>query len=119
MIKKTITAACAVLLALASASCQKSNMEQFLDIQEEMIGLMEDIKDRDSADKNAGKLADLRKKSEELQDSIPAEEKRKLMENKEHVKIMFQQDSLRRALFQKDCYGSHELMKALSSISLP
>ena len=60
MIKKTISVAGAVLLALASASCQKNNTEQYLDMQEEMIELMESIKDRDSADKYAGKLADLR-----------------------------------------------------------
>lgn len=119
MMKKNIAVVCAVLLALTSVSCQKSNTEQFLDMQEEMIELMESIKDRDSADRNAGKLADLRKKSEELQSSIPAEEKKKLWNKEEQVKIMFRKDSLRRALFQKDCYGSSELMKALSAIPLP
>ena len=43
--KKTITAACALILTLASASCQKSTTEQFLNMQEEMIELMENIKD--------------------------------------------------------------------------
>lgn len=32
MMKKTIAAACAALLALAAVSCQKSNTEQYLDM---------------------------------------------------------------------------------------
>lgn len=67
MMKKTISAICAVLLTLTAVSCQKTNTEQYLDMQEEMIGLMESIKDQSSAEKNAERLAELRKKSEELQ----------------------------------------------------
>ncbi|MFG6361541.1 MAG: hypothetical protein K1W09_03845 [Akkermansia muciniphila] len=114
MIKKTTTAACAVLLAFTTVSCQKNNTEQYLGMQEEMIELMENIKDRDSADKNAGKLADLRKKSEELQKSMPDEEKKKLWDKEEYGKILFRKEPLKQALFQKDYYGSYELRKALS-----
>lgn len=114
MMKKTIAAACTALLALAAASCQKSNTEQYLDMQEEMIELMESIKDRDSADKNAGKLADLRKKSEELQKSMPDEEKKKLWNKEEYGKILFRKEPLKQTLFRKDYYGSYELRKALS-----
>ncbi len=44
MMKKNISAICAVLLALTAVSCQKTNTEQYLDMQEEMIGLMESIR---------------------------------------------------------------------------
>ena len=108
MIKKTISVAGAVLLALASASCQKNNTEQYLDMQEEMIELMESIKDRDSADKYAGKLADLRKKS------VPDEEKKKLWNKEEYGKILFRKEPLKQTLFKKDYYGSYGLRKALS-----
>lgn len=37
MIKKTISAACAVLLTLASASCQKSDVDLCLDAQTELV----------------------------------------------------------------------------------
>ena len=114
MMKKTIAAACAALLALAAVSCQKSNTEQYLDMQEEMIELMESINDRDSADKNAGKLADLRKKSEELQKSMPDEEKKKFWNKEEYGKILFRKEPLKQTLFRKDYYGSYELRKALS-----
>lgn len=120
MMKKNITAACAIILALASASCQKSNTEQFLDMQEEMIELMESIKDQSSAERNAGKLATLRKKSKELQNSMTAEEKKELWNKEEYGKILFRKEPLRRALFNKDYYGSYELRKALSdNIFLP
>ena len=114
MMKKTIAAACAALLALAAVSCQKSNTEQYLDMQEEMIELMESIKDRDSADKYAGKLADLRKKSEELEKSMPDEEKKKLWNKEEYGKILFRKEPLKQTLFKKDYYGSYGLRKALS-----
>ena len=51
MMKKNISAICAVLLTLTAVSCQKTNTEQYLDMQEEMIGLMESIKDQSSAEK--------------------------------------------------------------------
>lgn len=76
--KKTITAACALILTLASASCQKSTTEQFLNMQEEMIELMENIKDQSSANKAAEKIAKLRAESKELENSMSQEEKKKM-----------------------------------------
>lgn len=59
MIKKTISAACAVLLTLASASCQKSDVDLCLDAQTELVETLQKINDRDSADK----YADVRSKT--------------------------------------------------------
>ena len=109
MMKKNISAICAVLLTLTAVSCQKTNTEQYLDMQEEMIGLMESIKDQ-----NAERLAELRKKSEELQETMKEEEKKELWNKKEYGKILFRKEPLRQALFQKDYYGSYKLRKALA-----
>ena len=114
MMKKTISGICAVLLTLTAVSCQKTNTEQYLDMQEEMIGLMESIKDQSSAEKNAERLAELRKKSEELQETMKEEEKKELWNKKEYGKILFRKEPLRQALFQKDYYGSYKLRKALA-----
>ena len=95
MMKKNISAICAVLLTLTAVSCQKTNTEQYLDMQEEMIGLMESIKDQSSAEKNAERLAELRKKSEELQETMKEEEKKELWNKKEYGKSLVPEGLLR------------------------
>ena len=55
MMKKNISAICAVLLTLTAVSCQKTNTEQYLDMQEEMIGLMKSIKDQSRTKKKRRK----------------------------------------------------------------
>ena len=111
--KKTITAACALILTLASASCQKSTTEQFLNMQEEMIELMEDIKDQCSANKAAEKIAKLRAESKELENSMSQEEKKKMWDMEEYGKLLFKKEPVKRELFQKDYYGSYELRQAM------
>ena len=114
MMKKTILAACAVLLALTTISCQKSDVDLCLNAQTELVETLQKINARDSADKYAGKLADLRKKSEELEKSMPDEEKKKLWNKEEYGKILFRKEPLKQTLFKKDYYGSYGLRKALS-----
>ena len=75
MIKKTISAACAVLLALASASCQKSNVEQYLGIRDEIADVMNQIHDEKSADKHADELHEILEKRTLLDKSMTAQEK--------------------------------------------
>lgn len=41
MMKKTISAICAVLLPLTAVSCQKSNVDQALDAQTNLVGTMQ------------------------------------------------------------------------------
>ncbi|MCD8071067.1 MAG: hypothetical protein LUE08_06775 [Akkermansiaceae bacterium] len=108
MMKKTIFAACAVLLVSAFVSRQKkSDVEQYMDTQKEMIELMENIREQDSAEKCAGKLAALRKKAGELQNSMSDEGN-----NEEYFKLLFRKEALKQALFNKDYYGSFELRQA-------
>ena len=114
MIKKTISVAGAVLLALASASCQKNNTEQYLDMQEEMIELMESIKDRDSADKYADEVDDLANQFFKLHDSISdTPEEKKLEDNPQYEKSSKQLEALGMQLFFKGYYGSEKLRNAL------
>ncbi len=102
MMKKTIFAACAVLLVSAFVSRQKkSDVEQYMDTQKEMIELMENIREQDSAEKCAGKLAALRKKAGELQNSMSDEGN-----NEEYFKLLFRKEALKQALFNKDYYSS-------------
>lgn len=56
MMKKTILAACAVLLALTTISCQKSDVDLCLNAQTELVETLQKINDRDSADKYADEV---------------------------------------------------------------
>lgn len=122
MMKKTITAVCAVMLALASVSCQKKSApERYLAIQDEMIEIMGKIKDPASADKYAGKLFKLRKEAAELHKSMSDEEKHQTltMNDQEFFKqLMYRKEPLKQALWNANFYGSNELKQALSDDTL-
>ena len=65
-IAKTGVAALIFMLA----SCQKSEPEQLLSIQEDMFEVMQDVKDLSSADKAAKEIFKLREKAGKLNESV-------------------------------------------------
>ncbi len=78
MMKKTILAACAVLLALTTISCQKSDVDLCLNAQTELVETLQKINDRDSADKYADEVDKLMNQFFNLFNTInntPEEEK--------------------------------------------
>ena len=114
MIKKTISAACAVLLTLASASCQKSDVDLCLDAQTELVETLQKINDRDSADKHADEVDDLANQFFKLHDSISdTPEEKKLEDNPQYEKSSKQLEALGMQLFFKGYYGSEKLRNAL------
>lgn len=114
MMKKTITAACAVLLAFASVSCQKSDVDQCLDAQTELVETLQKINDRDSADKYADEVGDLASQFFTLSDSISnTPEKDKLRNNPQYEETSEQLEKLGMQLFFKEYYGSEKLRNAL------
>lgn len=82
-------------------------------MQEEMIELMENIKDQSSANKAAEKIAKLRAESKELENSMSQEEKKKMWDTEEYRKFLFKKEPVKMELFQKDYYGSYELRQAM------
>ena len=102
-IAKTGVAALIFMLA----SCQKSEPEQLLSIQEDMFEVMQDVKDLSSADKAAKEIFKLR----ELESMSP-EEKKKYQDRVWGT--LMKGEPVKQQLFNKDCYGSSELRKALS-----
>ncbi len=114
MMKKNITAACAVLLAFASVSCQKNDVDQCLDAQTELVETLQKINDRDSADKYADEVGDLAGEFFKLSESINnTPEKDKLKDNPQYGQNSKQLEKLGMQLFFKGYYGSDKLRNAL------
>lgn len=114
-IAKTGVAALIFMLA----SCQKSEPEQLLSIQEDMFEVMQDVKDLSSADKAAKEIFKLREKAGKLNESV--REKLESMSPEEKKKYqdrvwgtLMKGEPVKQQLFNKDCYVSSELRKALS-----
>lgn len=109
----------AVALVLIFASCQKSEPEQFLAVQEDMFEVIQDVNDLSSADKAAKEIFKLREKAGKLNESVSEklesmspEEKKKFQDRVWNV--LMKVEPAKRELFNKDYYGSSELRKALS-----
>lgn len=106
-------------LVLLFASCQKSEPEQLLAIQEDMFEAIQDVKDLSSADKAAKEIFKLREKAGELNEAV--REKLESMSPEEKKKFedrvwgaLMKIEPVKHKLFNESYYGSSELRKALS-----
>ena len=115
MMKKTILAACAVLLALTTISCQKSDVDLCLNAKTELVETLQKINDRDSADKYADEVDKLMNQFFNLFNTInntPEEEK--LKDNPQWRPFWEQMGKLSKRLRDQGYYGSEKLRNAFS-----
>ncbi len=114
MIKKTISGICAVLLALTTVSCQKSNVDQALDTQTDLIETMQKINDQESADKYADEVAEILSnfsRLEKLMDKTQEEDT--LKDSKKYEENWKQLEALGNKLHTEKYYNSEKLRNAL------
>lgn len=112
--KKTISGICAVLLTLTAVSCQKSNVDQALDTQTDLVETMQKINDRDSADKYADEVAELTDQFIKLSDTVDnTPEENELEDHPEYMKNRKQLEALGSKLHVEKYYGSEKLRNAL------
>ena len=115
MIKKTISGICAVLLALTTVSCQKSNVDQYLDAQTDLIETMQKINDQESADKYADEVAEILSnfsRLEKLMDKTHEEDT--LKDSKKYEENRKQLENLGMKMFVSRFYNSEKLARSLS-----
>lgn len=115
MMKKTISGICAVLLTLTAVSCQKSNVDQALDAQTNLVGTMQKINDRDSADKYANEVAELTDQFIKLLDTVDQnkDEEKKLKDHPKYMENREKLEDLGNKLHVGKYYESEKLRNAL------
>ncbi len=113
MMKKNIAAACAVFLAFASVSCQKSDVDRCLDTQTELVETLQKINDRDSADKYADEVGALMEQFLTLFNSIDdRHEDEKLKKHPQWRPSWNQMEKLSTQIRDQEYYGSEKLHSA-------
>ncbi len=114
MMKKTIFAACAVLLVPAFVSCQKkSDVERCLDAQTSLVETLQKINDKDSAEKYADEADSLLEQFFTLCFAIKNTPGEKDLENNPQWHSLWDQlNKLGRRLQNQGYYGSERLRAA-------
>ncbi|MCD8071066.1 MAG: hypothetical protein LUE08_06770 [Akkermansiaceae bacterium] len=114
MMKKTIFAACAVLLVPAFVSCQKkSDVERCLDAQSSLVETLQKINDKDSAEKYADEAGSLLEQFFTLFMAINNSHRwEELKTHPQWEPLEYQLIELERRLRNQGYYGSERLRAA-------
>ncbi len=114
MIKKSITYACAALLAFAFVSCQKkTDVERCLDAQTSLAETLQKINDKDSADKYADQVDSIMDQFFTLLDAIRDAHKEEEVKNHPQWRPLGDQMGKKEGQFKsQNFYGSEKLRAA-------